>query len=102
MGREFSFDVVRSVPNSPQHGPTLRHWSSRTPAKLQIIVNNCRHLCQAQCSRKMCLPRTPTFSYSPSPPGRGRGEGRAEAESALAMHRLPYTDEKTGIEGEGP
>ena len=40
LGRELSFDVVRSVPNSPQHGPTVRPRSSRAPAKLAIIVNN--------------------------------------------------------------
>jgi hypothetical protein len=51
LGRELSFDVVRSVPNSPQHGPTVRPRSSRAPARLSSIVNNSRHACQARwCS----------------------------------------------------
>lgn len=50
LGRELSFDVVRSVPNSPQHGPTVKSRSLRAPAKLAAIVNNCRRVCQARWS----------------------------------------------------
>ena len=67
LGRELSFDVVRSVPNSPQHGPTVRPRSSRAPAKLAVILNNSRHVCQA----RWCVPPS-----HPASAGRGRQDLR--------------------------
>jgi hypothetical protein len=67
LGRELSFDVVRSVPNPPQHGPTVRPRSSRAPAKLAVILYNSRHVCQA----RWCVPPS-----HPTSAGRGRQDLR--------------------------
>ena len=56
LGRELSFDVVRSVPNSPQHGPTVKPRSLRAPAKLAAIVNNSRRVCQVRWSSPLFHP----------------------------------------------
>jgi hypothetical protein len=48
LGRVFSFDVMRSVPNSPLHGPIVRQRSSDAPAKLVNTLNIQQLVCQVR------------------------------------------------------